>query len=80
MSIEQLRRLPQETQSSRLKSVQCWSSRTDWGVTRFGHFMEIAKPKKTTHAVRADCADKWYEYFTLDQMLAVRDGGSGYGW
>jgi DMSO/TMAO reductase YedYZ molybdopterin-dependent catalytic subunit len=72
LSLDQLRHLPQETQSSRLKCVQCWSSRTDWGGMRFGHLMEIAKPKKTAHAVRVDCADKWYEYFSLDQMLSPR--------
>ena len=34
--------------------------------------MEMVKPKKTAHAIRVDCADKWYEYFTLDQMLSPR--------
>jgi methionine sulfoxide reductase catalytic subunit len=34
--------------------------------------MELAKPKKTAHAVRLDCADKWYEYYTLDQILTPR--------
>jgi DMSO/TMAO reductase YedYZ molybdopterin-dependent catalytic subunit len=72
LSIADLRRMPQETQSSRLKCVQCWSSRTQWGGLRFGYLMELAKPKKTAHAVRLDCADKWYEYFSLDQMLSPR--------
>ena len=72
LSVEDLRRLPQETQNSRMKCVQCWSSRTDWSGFRFGHLMELAKPKKTARAVRLDCADKWYEYFTLDQILAPR--------
>src|SRR5215469_12344600 len=57
LSLEGLRRLPQETQTSRLKCVQCWSSRTEWGGFRFGHLMELVKPKKTAHAVRLDCAD-----------------------
>jgi methionine sulfoxide reductase catalytic subunit len=72
LAIQDLRRLPQETQSSRLKCVQCWSSRTQWGGFRFGPLMDLAKPKKTAHAVRLDCADKWYEYFTLDQILSPR--------
>lgn len=72
LAVADLRRLPQETQSSRLKCVQCWSSRTEWGGFRFGHLMELAKPQKTAHAVRLDCADKWYEYYTLDQILAPR--------
>lgn len=71
-TIDDLRRLPQETQSSRMKCVQCWSSRTQWGGFRFGHLMDLVKPKKTAHAVRFDCADKWYEYYSLDQILSPR--------
>ena len=72
LNLEDLRSLPQETQNSRLKCVQCWSSRTDWGGFRFGHLMEMVKPKKNAHAVRFDCADKWYEYFSLDQLQSPR--------
>jgi len=72
LSLEQVRRLPQEKQVSRMKCVQCWSSRAEWGGIRFGHLIEIAKPKKSAHAVRIDCADKWYEYFTLEQILSPR--------
>jgi len=71
-SIEDLRKLPQEKQSSRLKCVQCWSSRVEWGGFRFGHLAEYVKPAKTARAVRLDCADKWYEYFDLDDMLSAR--------
>ena len=31
LSLAELRKLPQETQNSRMKCVQCWSSRTDVG-------------------------------------------------
>jgi len=72
LSLEDLRRLPQETQNARLKCVQCWSSRTEWGGFRFARLLELAKPQKTAHAVRLECADKWYEYFTLDQLLSPR--------
>jgi sulfoxide reductase catalytic subunit YedY len=71
-TIQDLRRLPQETQSSRLKCVQCWSSRTLWGGFRFRHLMDVIKPKKAARAVRFDCADKWYEYFSLEQILSSR--------
>ncbi len=72
LSVAELRRLPQETQNSRMKCVQGWSSRTDWGGFRFGHLLEMAKPAKNARAVRIDCADKWFEYFTLEQILAKR--------
>ncbi len=72
LSLDQLRRLPQESQNTRMKCVQCWSSRTTWGGFRFGHLLEIAKPAKTAKAVRLDCADKWYEYFTIEDLLKPR--------
>lgn len=67
-----LRKLHQESQSSRMKCVQCWSSRTTWGGFRAGSLFEIAKPRKEAKAVRIDCADKWYEYFTLEDLLSNR--------
>ncbi len=67
-SLPHLRRLPQESQNTRMKCVQCWSSRTVWGGFRFAHLIEAAKPLKTAKAVRFDCADKWYEYFTLEEL------------
>src|SRR5260370_412015 len=71
-SLAQLRSFPQESQNSRMKCVQCWSSRTTWGGFRFGHLLENVKPLKTAKAVRVDCADKWYEYFTLEDLLSPR--------
>jgi sulfoxide reductase catalytic subunit YedY len=72
LSLAELRRLPQETQSSRLKCVQCWSARAVWGGFRFGDLVEIAKPLRTAKAVRLDCADQWYEYFSIDDLLKPR--------
>src|SRR6266851_7510997 len=40
LSLADLRRLRQENQSSRMKCVQCWSSRTTWGGFRFGELAE----------------------------------------
>jgi hypothetical protein len=72
LSLADLRRLPQESQNTRMKCVQCWSSRTLWGGIRFGHLLELAKPLKTAKAIRFDCADKWYEYFTIEDLLKPR--------
>jgi sulfoxide reductase catalytic subunit YedY len=71
-SVADLRRLPHESQNSRLKCVQCWSARADWGGFRFGHIVEASKPARTAKAVRVECADKWYEYFTIQELLSPR--------
>lgn len=72
LSIPDLRRLPQITQNSRMKCVQCWSARTDWGGFRFEPFLDLVKPLKTAKAVRFDCADKWFEYMSLEDMRSPR--------
>jgi DMSO/TMAO reductase YedYZ molybdopterin-dependent catalytic subunit len=68
----QLRRLPQESQNTRMKCVQCWSSRATWGGFRFGHLVEAVKPLPSAKAVRLNCADKWYEYFSIEDLLKPR--------
>ena len=72
LTLDELRKLPRETQNSRMKCVQCWSGRATWSGFRFGHLLEMAKPKKSAKALRVDCADKWYEYFTLQDLLSQR--------
>ncbi|MBZ2185079.1 MAG: molybdopterin-dependent oxidoreductase [Bryobacter sp.] len=71
-TVQQLRSLPRETQSARMKCVQCWSARTTWGGFRFGSLLDLVKPRKTAKAIRIDCADKWYEYMTLTEMTNPR--------
>jgi DMSO/TMAO reductase YedYZ molybdopterin-dependent catalytic subunit len=72
LAVADLRRFPQETMNARMKCVQCWSSRAAWGGFRFGHLMELAKPKREAKAVRIDCADKWFEYFSIEDILSPR--------
>lgn len=72
LGVTDLRKLPQEKQSARMKCVQCWSSRAVWGGFRFANLLEMAKPRKAAKAVRIDCADKWYEYFSIDEILNPR--------
>ena len=71
-SVAQLRALPQMQQSSRMKCVQCWSARTTWGGFRFDSLLDLVKPKKNALAIRIDCADKWYEYMSLEEMRNPR--------
>ena len=71
-TLEQLRRYPQVAQSSRLKCVQCWSARATWGGFRFLHLMQAVRPLKTAKAIRIDCADKWYEYMSIEEMHSPR--------
>src|SRR5688500_15326858 len=55
-----------------MKCVQCWSARADWGGFRSGALLDIARPKRSARAIRIDCADKWYEYMSLEEMANPR--------
>lgn len=70
--IEELRALPRIEQSSRMKCVQCWSARAVWGGFRYELLRDLVKPKRTARAIRIDCADKWYEYMSLEEMANPR--------
>jgi len=70
LSVSELRKFPHVEQNSRMKCVQCWSGRTTWGGFRIDHLLDVVKPKAAAKAVRIDCADKWYEYFSLRDLLA----------
>jgi len=71
-TLVQLRKFPQVKQNSRMKCVQCWSARSTWGGFRFAEILELIKPQKTAKAVRIDCADKWYEYMSIEEMMHPR--------
>lgn len=72
LQLSQLRALPQVRQSSRMKCVQCWSARTTWGGFRYGDLAAIVKPLAQARAVRIDCADKWYEYMSIEELSSPR--------
>lgn len=71
-TVAELRALPQVKQNSRMKCVQCWSGRAEWGGFRFGDILDVVKPRKNARAIRIDCADKWYEYMSLAEMANPR--------
>ena len=72
ISLAQMNAYSQVEQESRLKCVQCWSSRAAWGGFRFADLLEDVKPLITAKAVRFDCHDKWYEYMSIEELTAPR--------
>ncbi|MBI2687414.1 MAG: molybdopterin-dependent oxidoreductase [Acidobacteria bacterium] len=71
-TVADLRKLPHAEQNSRMKCVQCWSARAAWGGFRFPSLLDIVRPSKSAKAIRIDCADKWYEYMSLQEMANPR--------
>jgi DMSO/TMAO reductase YedYZ molybdopterin-dependent catalytic subunit len=67
-----LDRLPRIEQVSRLKCVQCWSGRVRWEGFRAAELFKAARPKREARWVRVDCADKYYDFLTMDDLLHPR--------
>ena len=67
-----LDKFPRVAQSSRLKCVQCWSGRINWEGFRADTLVKLARPKAEANWVRVDCADKYYDYVRLDDLLHAR--------
>jgi DMSO/TMAO reductase YedYZ molybdopterin-dependent catalytic subunit len=67
-----LDRLVHVKQNSRLKCVQCWSGRVDWEGFRAQALLGLTRLKPEAGWVRVDCADKYYDFVKLDDLLHAR--------
>lgn len=72
LELAKLQSYPRVEQNSRMKCVQCWSSRATWRGFHFGELLETVKPTAAAKAIRIDCHDKWYEYMSIEDMLSDR--------
>ena len=67
-----LDRLPRVEQSSRLKCVQCWSGRVRWEGFRYQDLLRLTGVKSDLQYVRVDCADRYYDFVKVDDLLHPR--------
>jgi methionine sulfoxide reductase catalytic subunit len=72
MKTADLDRLPRTAQNSRLKCVQCWSGRVSWEGFHPEELVKVARPKPEATWVRVDCADKYYDFVKLEDLLNAR--------
>ena len=72
LKLADIKRLPSVKQSSRMKCVQCWSARIDWEGFRSGELLSLARPKPGANWVRLDCADMYYDYLKMEELLHPR--------
>jgi methionine sulfoxide reductase catalytic subunit len=67
-----LDKLPRAAQSSRLKCVQCWSGRVMWEGFRCQDLLRLTGAKPALEWVRVDCADKYYDFVKMEDLLSPR--------
>lgn len=69
LGIEELRRLPQMTETSRLKCVECWSAEATWTGFKPEALFELARPLKAAKYLYFSCADDYFEYISMEDLL-----------
>ena len=72
LKLADLKQFKPVKQSSRLKCVQCWSGRISWEGFRCGEILRVAHPKPSATHVRLDCADMYYDFVKLEELLHAR--------
>ena len=72
LTLADLDKLPRIEQSSRLKCVQCWSGRVNWAGFRGQDLLRLIRAKTELLWVRVDCADKYYDFVKVEDLLHPR--------
>jgi DMSO/TMAO reductase YedYZ molybdopterin-dependent catalytic subunit len=72
LKVADLDKLPRIAQSSRLKCVQCWSGRVNWEGFRAQDLLRLVGARTNLLWVRVDCADKYYDFVKLEDLLHPR--------
>ncbi len=71
-TLEGLKKLSKETQVSRMKCVESWSSKAKWGGFRAEALFSIVKPGKEAKYLHVRCADDYHECYALEDLIKPR--------
>jgi methionine sulfoxide reductase catalytic subunit len=62
------RELAYREQNTRMKCVECWSSRATWGGFDYASLAALVKPKPEATHLRFDCADNYWEVLPISEL------------
>ena len=71
-TLEAVKKLPKETQVSRMKCVESWSSKAKWGGFRPKVLFDAVRPRAEAKYLYFYSADDYYEYISLKELLKPR--------
>lgn len=72
LKMDDIKGLPAQTQTSRLKCVECWSAKAKWKGFRPSVLFEIAQPLESARFLYFHSADDYYEYISIGDLLRPR--------
>lgn len=70
--LESLKSLRKTTQISRLKCVESWSAKAEWGGFRPVELFKIVKPKREAKYAYFYSKDEYYEFISMEDLLHPR--------
>ncbi len=72
LSLADIQALPQVSQVSRLKCVECWSAPARWGGFRYEALSALVEPDAEARWVHFRCADGYYESLSIEELRMDR--------
>jgi DMSO/TMAO reductase YedYZ molybdopterin-dependent catalytic subunit len=71
-TLADLKQLAKTAQVSRMKCVESWSAKAKWGGFLPRTLFDVVKPKENAKYLYFHCADDYYEYIPLTELLKPR--------
>jgi sulfoxide reductase catalytic subunit YedY len=69
LTLEQIQQeLEYKEQNTRMKCVECWSSRATWGGFTYASLTALVKPTLDATHLRFDCADNYWEVLPVSEL------------
>ena len=72
LSFADIQQLPALEQVSRMKCVECWSFKAQWGGFALASLLEQVQLKSSATHVRLQCGDTYWEVLSLEDLLQER--------
>ncbi|MBC8288022.1 MAG: molybdopterin-dependent oxidoreductase [Nitrospinae bacterium] len=67
-TLTELKNLPTQSQSSRLKCVECWSARAEWRGFSIKELEQVVRPHASAQGVVFHCGDEYKEYLSREAL------------
>ncbi len=71
-TLTDLKNLPAQSQSSRLKCVECWSARAEWRGFSIKELEKVIRPHASARGVVFHCGDEYKEYLSREALTQDR--------
>jgi len=67
-TLAELKNFPTQSQSSRLKCVECWSARAEWRGFSIKELEQVIRPHASAQGVVFHCGDEYKEYLSREAL------------